>query len=149
MSPSSSNLSENLSHADTEVMPAWKTELSERLAATRTRRLRHKEEQIALPGLEHIERKIDSRAARLAAKVAQRYANAPSYSEVLASEARARAEKAAPVTVPVHDGPTLVRPLSPESWTGAPVSRSRTRLHKTIRNCWRKSQCFRRWNHSR
>lgn len=122
MSPSSSNLSENLSHADTEVMPAWKTELSERLAATRTRRLRHKEEQIALPGLEHIERKIDSRAARLAAKVAQRYANAPSYSEVLASEARARAEKAAPVTVPVHDGPTLVRPLSPESWTGAPVS---------------------------
>ena len=33
-------------------MPAWKTELSERLAATRTRRLRHKEEQIALPGLD-------------------------------------------------------------------------------------------------
>ena len=66
-------------------MPAWKTELSERLAATRTRRLRHKEEQIALPGLEQIERKVDSRAARLAAKVAQRYANAPSYSDVLAA----------------------------------------------------------------
>ena len=79
----------------TEVVPAWKKELNERLAATRTRRLRNKEEQIALPGLEHMERKVDSRAALLAAKVAQRYANAPSYSEVLAAEARARAEAAA------------------------------------------------------
>jgi uncharacterized RDD family membrane protein YckC len=129
LSPSSSNLSENLSHADTEVMPAWKTELSERLAATRTRRLRHKEEQIALPGLEHIERKVDSRAARLAAKVAQRYANAPSYSEVLAADARARAENAPTVTVPVNDGPTLVHPLSPESWTGAAVSQAEEAVH--------------------
>ena len=97
-------------------MPAWKTELSERLAATRTRRMRHKEEQIALPGLEHIERKVDSRASQLAAKVAQRYANAPSYSEVLAAEARARAEKAATVPVPVNDAaPLLPQPLS-ESW---------------------------------
>jgi uncharacterized RDD family membrane protein YckC len=92
-------------------MPAWKTELSERLAATRTRRLRHKEEQIALPGLEHIERKVDSRASQLAAKVAQRYANAPSYSEVLAAEARARAEKPA-AAIPISDGaPLLPQPL--------------------------------------
>jgi uncharacterized RDD family membrane protein YckC len=96
-------------------MPAWKTELSERLAATRTRRLRQ-EEQIALPGLEHIERKVDSRASRLAAKVAQRYANAPSYSEVLAAEARARAEKTAAVAVPVSDDAALVPQPSPESW---------------------------------
>ena len=89
MSPSSPNVGENLSHADTEVVPAWKQELNERLAATRSRRLRNKEEQIALPGLEHMERKVESRASRLAAKVAQRYANAPSYSEVLAAEARA------------------------------------------------------------
>ena len=38
-----------------DVMPAWKTELNERLAATRTRRLRKKEEQVALPGLEHVD----------------------------------------------------------------------------------------------
>jgi uncharacterized RDD family membrane protein YckC len=100
-------------------MPAWKTELSERLAATRTRRLRHKEEQIALPGLERIERKVDSRASQLAAKVAQRYANAPSYSEVLAAEARARAEKPAAATVPVSDvAPLLPQPLL-ESWSGS------------------------------
>src|SRR5580704_4077670 len=100
-------------------MPAWKTELSERLAATRTRRLRHKEEQIALPGLEHIERKVDSRASQLAAKVAQRYANAPSYSEVLAAEARAQAEKPVADAVPVSDSaPLLPQPL-PESWSGS------------------------------
>jgi uncharacterized RDD family membrane protein YckC len=116
LSPSSSNVGEKLSHADTEVMPAWKTELSERLAATRTRRMRHQEEQIALPGLEHIERKVDSRASKLAAKVAQRYANAPSYSEVLAAEARAQAEKAAAVPVPVNDAaPLSPQPLSESS----------------------------------
>jgi uncharacterized RDD family membrane protein YckC len=38
--------------------------------------------------------KNQSRASRLAAKVAQRYANAPSYSEILAAEARAAAEAA-------------------------------------------------------
>ena len=118
MSPSSSNVGEHLSHADAEIMPAWKTELSERLAATRTRRLRHKEEQIALPGLESIERKVDSRASQLAAKVAQRYANAPSYSDVLAAEARARAEKPA-VAVPVSDGAPLVQQPLPESWSGS------------------------------
>jgi uncharacterized RDD family membrane protein YckC len=100
-----------------EVMPAWKTELSERLAATRTRRLRHQEEQIALPGLEHIERKVDSRAARLAAKVAQRYANAPSYSEVLAAEIRARAEKPVAIAVPEIDSAPIVPQPSRESWT--------------------------------
>ena len=63
MSPSSPNVGENLSHAVTDVVPAWKKELNERLAATRTRRLRNKEEQIALPGLEHVERKLDSRAS--------------------------------------------------------------------------------------
>ena len=119
MSPSSSNVGENLSHADTEVMPAWKTELSERLAATRTRRLRHKEEQIALPGLERIERKVDSRASQLAAKVAQRYANAPSYSEVLAADARARAEKPAAAAIPISDGASLLPQPLPESWSAS------------------------------
>jgi uncharacterized RDD family membrane protein YckC len=119
LSPSSSNVGENLSHADAEIMPAWKTELSERLAATRTRRLRHREEQIALPGLEQIERKVDSRASQLAAKVAQRYANAPSYSEVLAAEARARAEKPTTGSVPVIDGASLLPQPLCESWNGS------------------------------
>ena len=88
MSPSSPNVGENISQADTEVVPAWKQELNERLAATRSRRLRIKGEQVALPGLEHMERKVESRASRLAAKVAQRYANAPSYSEVFAAKTR-------------------------------------------------------------
>jgi uncharacterized RDD family membrane protein YckC len=95
LSLSSQNVGENLSHTVTEIVPAWKNELSERLAATRTRRsLRNKEEQIALPGLEDVQRKSDSRAALLAAKVAQRYANAPSYSELLAAETRGSTEAA-------------------------------------------------------
>jgi uncharacterized RDD family membrane protein YckC len=118
LSPSSQNVGENLSHTVTDIVPAWKNELSERLAATRTRRLlRNKEEQIALPGLEDVRAKSDSRAALLAAKVAQRYANAPSYSEVLAAEARARAEAAAPVApVKVDDVPIAPQSL-PEFWT--------------------------------
>jgi uncharacterized RDD family membrane protein YckC len=76
-------------------VPPWKQELNERLAATRSRRLRNKEEKVGLPGLERKEGKVESRASRLAAKVAQRYANAPSYSEVFAAEARARARAAA------------------------------------------------------
>jgi uncharacterized RDD family membrane protein YckC len=95
LSPASPNVGENVSHAVPDVVPAWKKELNERLAATRTRRLRKQEEQVALPGLEHMTRKVDSRASMLAAKVAQRYANAPSYSDVLAAEARAEAEAAA------------------------------------------------------
>jgi uncharacterized RDD family membrane protein YckC len=95
LSPASPNVGENVSHAVPDIVPAWKKELNERLAATRTRRLRKQEEQAALPGLEHMTRKVDSRASQLAAKVAQRYANAPSYSDVLAAEARAEAETAA------------------------------------------------------
>ncbi len=93
MSPSSPNVGENVSHEDAAIVPAWKKELNERLAATRSRRLRNREEQVPLPGLEDIERKVESRASRLAAKVAQRYANAPSYSELLAAE-QARVELA-------------------------------------------------------
>jgi uncharacterized RDD family membrane protein YckC len=118
LSPSSQNVGENLSHTVTDIVPAWKNELSERLAATRTRRLlRNKVEQIALPGLEDVQRKSDSRAALLAAKVAQRYANAPSYSEVIAAEARVRTE-AAPTPAPakVDEMPIAPQP-SLESWS--------------------------------
>lgn len=119
MSPASQNVGENLSLADTDIVPAWKRELNERLAATRTRRLRTKEEQIALPGLEHVERKVDSRASLLAAKVAQRYANAPSYSDVLAAEARTRVEAAVAQLPAVDATPFSPQPL-PENWNGSP-----------------------------
>jgi uncharacterized RDD family membrane protein YckC len=95
LSTTSPKLGEKLSHEGTAgSVPPWKQELNERLAATRSRRLRNKEEKVGLPGLERKEGKVESRASRLAAKVAQRYANAPSYSEVFAAEARARARAA-------------------------------------------------------
>ncbi|HEY4049383.1 MAG TPA: RDD family protein [Acidobacteriaceae bacterium] len=94
MSPSSSKLDINLApRPDLENVPAWKHELNERLQATRARRTRRVPEQDSLPMLEHFD-KNESRASRLAAKVAERYANAPSYSEILAAEARAAAEVA-------------------------------------------------------
>jgi uncharacterized RDD family membrane protein YckC len=118
LSPSSQNVGENLSHTATDIVPAWKNELSERLAATRTRRLlRNKEEQIALPGLEDVRAKSDSRAALLAAKVAQRYANAPSYSEVLAAEARIREEAAAPAAAATVDDVPIAPQSSPVLWS--------------------------------
>jgi uncharacterized RDD family membrane protein YckC len=105
-------------------VPAWKQELNERLAATRSRRLRIQGEhiqgeQVPLPGLEHLERKVESRASRLAAKVAQRYANAPSYSEVIATKARAQVEATTPAALPAGEIPDLLPQPSPESWSGS------------------------------
>jgi uncharacterized RDD family membrane protein YckC len=99
LSLSSQNVGENFSHVDPAIVPAWKKELNERLAATRLRRAPAVAEQVALPGLEDLEHKAESRAAKLAAKVAKRYANAPTYSEVLAAGARARVQSAAPSQV--------------------------------------------------
>ena len=96
MSSSSSNLDLNLEASGVlETVPAWKHELNERLQATRARRGRRAMEQAVLPDIEmeHFS-KTESRAARLAAKVAERYANAPSYSDILAAEARAAATAA-------------------------------------------------------
>jgi uncharacterized RDD family membrane protein YckC len=123
LSPSSPNVGEHLSQADTEVVPAWKQELNERLAATRSRRSRIQGEniqgqQVPLPGLEHLESKVESRASRLAAKVAQRYANAPSYSEVFAAKARAEADTASPALAASHLSELLPQ-SSPERWNGA------------------------------
>ena len=93
MNLSSYNVGENHSHdLGTDVVPAWKQELNERLAATRLRRLRVAGEQVPLPGMEPVEGGLPpSRASRLAAKVAQRYANAPSYSDVLTGQVRSDA----------------------------------------------------------
>jgi uncharacterized RDD family membrane protein YckC len=121
LSPSSSNVGENISHEGTAVVPAWKKELNERLAATRSRRLQSRDEQVALPGLGETESKVESRASRLAAKVAQRYANAPSYSEVLAAEARARLETVTALPRAADDAHFLsetcdVSSMSADSW---------------------------------
>jgi uncharacterized RDD family membrane protein YckC len=94
LSLSSQNVGENFSHVEPPLVPAWKKELNERLAATRMRRAPAVAEQAALPGLEDVEHKAESRAAKLAAKVAKRYANAPTYSEVLAAGSRSRVQTA-------------------------------------------------------
>lgn len=122
MSTSSPNLGEKVSHEGIAgAVPPWKQELNERLAATRSRRLRNKEEQVVLPGLERKEGKVESRASRLAAKVAQRYANAPSYSEVFEAQSRARAampsaaQPSRDVSRTTPDGSCP----SAESWSGS------------------------------
>lgn len=66
--------------------PAWKQEVNERLAAHRTRRGGG---QDARGERQDNPRTASSRAAEAAARVAARYAKAPSYSELLAGEARA------------------------------------------------------------
>jgi uncharacterized RDD family membrane protein YckC len=91
--------------SEIESLPTWKQEVNERLNAHRTRRVRTGAEQPALPGLENARlenarqenARQESRAAKLAAKVAERYAKAPTYSEMLAIEAAnaARAAEAA------------------------------------------------------
>jgi uncharacterized RDD family membrane protein YckC len=77
------------------MLPSWKQEVNARLMAHRTRRGRPGSEQPALPGLETARQ--ESRAARVAARVAERYSKAPTYSEMLAAEAAnaARAAEAA------------------------------------------------------
>jgi uncharacterized RDD family membrane protein YckC len=77
---------------DLENSPAWKQEVNARLVAHRNRRDRSSVQQPALPGLEST--REESRAARVAARVAERYSKAPTYSEMLAAEA-ANAARAA------------------------------------------------------
>lgn len=89
MSASSSNFAiHRLTHPGPDRAPAWKQELNERLAATRSRRSAREAECVPPAGNGVRERKPETRAALLAARVAQRYANAPSYSEVLAADVR-------------------------------------------------------------
>lgn len=80
-----------------ETLPDWRRQASERLSAHRTRRGAFpgtpEGRQPALPGLE-TESAPAAKAARVAARVAERYAKAPSYSEALAAEA-AKAARAA------------------------------------------------------
>jgi uncharacterized RDD family membrane protein YckC len=79
-----------------EATPSWKQEVNERLAAHRTRRTRKPDNHPRLPlGLENSQPPLRGEdTASVAARVAARYANAPTYSEMLAAEARAAAEAA-------------------------------------------------------
>jgi uncharacterized RDD family membrane protein YckC len=102
---SPSNLSSEISpvpapdwkpETDCQPEPDWKQEVNERVAAHRTRRGKGAGAQATLPlGIE--EKPAKSRA-RVAQRVAARYANAPSYSEVLAMQQRAAAAVATAIT---------------------------------------------------
>ena len=84
---------------------SWKDEVNARLAAHRTRRTRTPDGQSSLPGFdaESPSRRRDSQAS-VAARVAERYAKAPSYSEMLAAQAAAAlaAEAAAEAAAQAH-----------------------------------------------
>ena len=80
---------------------AWKDEANRRLAAHRARRSGRAPQQAALPGMDESSapENSTSRGKSVADRVAARYAQAPTYSEMLAAEARnaARAATAASV----------------------------------------------------
>jgi uncharacterized RDD family membrane protein YckC len=77
-----------------ELSPSWKLEVNRKLAAHRSRKDSRAGEPETSPNLHH---EVSRRGAQAAARVAARYAQAPSYSEALAGDARAavRAAKAA------------------------------------------------------
>jgi uncharacterized RDD family membrane protein YckC len=77
-----------------ELAPAWKQEVNRRLAA-HMRRKGSSTVELDVPGV--VRRGTSSLAAEAAARVAERYAKAPKYSDALAGEARAavRAAEAA------------------------------------------------------
>lgn len=75
-----------------DALPAWKQEVNARLSAHRSRRGAFDNRQPALPGMEPVA--PVAQATRVAARVAERYAKAPTYSELLAAEA-AKAARAA------------------------------------------------------
>lgn len=75
---------------------SWKDEVNARLAEHRTRRTRTPAGQSSLPGFENENPGRRRESQSVAARVAERYAKAPSYSEMLAAqEAAARAAEAA------------------------------------------------------
>jgi uncharacterized RDD family membrane protein YckC len=98
-------------HADpaANASASWKDEVNARLAAHRTRRTRTPDGQSSLPGFEsHSQNTAAGHKtpppASVAARVAERYAKAPSYSEMLAAQAAAAraAEAAAEAAAQAH-----------------------------------------------
>jgi len=94
---------------DSASAPAsWKDEVNARLAAHRTRRTRTPDGQSSLPGFEsdsgNTVGRRELQATSVAARVAERYAKAPTYSEILAAQAAAAraAEAAAEAAAQAH-----------------------------------------------
>jgi len=89
-----------------ETSASWKDEVNARLAAHRTRRSRTPDGQSSLPGFESGTEKNPrlKQSDSVAARVAERYAKAPTYSEMLAAQAAAAraAEAAAEAAAQAH-----------------------------------------------
>lgn len=83
---------------------SWKDEVNARLAAHRTRRARTPDGQTSLPGFGPDTENAPKGKASVAARVAERYAKAPTYSEMLAAQAAAAraAEAAAEAAAQAH-----------------------------------------------
>lgn len=83
---------------------SWKDEVNARLAAHRTRRARTPDGQTSLPGFGSDTENAPKGKASVAARVAERYAKAPTYSEMLAAQAAAAraAEAAAEAAAQAH-----------------------------------------------
>jgi uncharacterized RDD family membrane protein YckC len=109
LSTSTSNLQFE-SAADTSA--SWKDEVNARLAAHRTRRSRTRDGQSLLPGFESGTEKNPrlKQPDSVAARVAERYAKAPTYSEMLAAQAAAAraAEAAAEAAAQAHAAAQVV-----------------------------------------
>lgn len=82
------------SESRSEPRSDWKSEVNARLNAHRNRRGGNPDRQPALPGMEPPESPAYEPRMRLAARIAERYANLPTYGERLAAEA-AKATRAA------------------------------------------------------
>ncbi|MDR3751206.1 MAG: RDD family protein [Terracidiphilus sp.] len=82
-----------MSTSASQLAPSWKQEVNRRVAAHKS----HKGTSLVPPPANESQQGTSSRASEAAARVAARFAKAPSYSEVLAGEARAavRAAEAA------------------------------------------------------
>jgi uncharacterized RDD family membrane protein YckC len=90
--------------SQTQSLPAWKEEINAKLTAHRSRRVADTgRQQNLLPGMDALQTAAGERAGRrIAAKVAERYAKAPSYSEMLAQEAAKAARAAAEAAHQAH-----------------------------------------------
>lgn len=91
--------------SQTQSLPAWKEEINARLTAHRTRQTAPEAAEIL--GAHALESgngpsAVKPSASRIAARVAERYAKAPSYSEMLAQEAAQAAETAAQAAQQAH-----------------------------------------------
>ena len=127
-----------------ETTASWKQEVNQRLAAHRNKR--GGQDASAGPDGQNA-RPSSGRAAEAAARVAARYAKAPSYSEILAGEARAAvraAEAAAEAALNAHAAAQAVldglenRPLPPHLWQ--PANNEKTRQEKTWQEAeWQES----------